>query len=51
MNERSSAAYQLLMLQSIIQQRKVQRKQTYIALIYIEKEFDHTWREGIFYNP
>ena len=37
-------------IKSVIQQRKFQRKQTYIALIGIEKTFDYTWREGMFYN-
>ena len=34
----------------ILKKRKFQRKHTYIALIDIEKAFDYTWREGIFYN-
>ena len=40
----------MFILKSVIQQRKFQRKQTYIALIDIEKAFDYTWREGMFYN-
>ena len=37
-------------LKSVIQQRKLQRKQTYIALVDIEKAFEYTWREGMFYK-
>ena len=48
--ERRSSVDQLFILKSVIQQRKFQRKQTYIALIDIEKAFDYTWREGMFYN-
>ena len=48
--EGRSSVDQLFILKSVIQQRKFQRKQTYIALIDIEKAFDYTWREGMFYN-
>ena len=45
-----SSVDQLFILKSVIQQRKFQRKQAYIALIDIEKAFDYTWREEMFYN-
>ena len=48
--EGRSSVDQLFILKSVIQQRKFQRKQTYIALIDIEKGFDYTWREVMFYN-
>ena len=48
--ERRSSVDQLLTLKLVIQQKKFQRKQTYITLIDIEKAFDYTWREGMFYN-
>ena len=48
--EGRSSGDQLSILKSVIQQRKFQRKLTYIALIDFEKAFDYTWREGIFYN-
>ena len=48
--ERRSSVDHLLILKSVIQQRKFQRKPAYIAVIDIEKVFDHTWREGMFYN-
>ena len=47
--EGRSSVEQLFILKSVIQQRKFQRKQTYFALIDIEKAFDYTWR-GMFYN-
>ena len=37
-------------IKSVIQQRKFQRKKTHIALTDIEKAFDYTWRERLFYN-
>ena len=45
-----SSVNQLFILKSVIQQRNFQRKQTYIALIDIEKVFDYNWREGMFYD-
>ena len=48
--EGKSSVDQLLILKSVIQHRNVQRKQTYSALIDIDKAFNYTWREGIFYN-
>ena len=48
--EGRSSVDQLLILKSIIQQRKFQRKQTHLGLINIEKAFDYTCREGMFYN-
>ena len=48
--EGRSSVGQLFILKSVIQQRKFQGKQTYIALIDIEKAFDYTWREGMFYK-
>ena len=37
-------------IKSVIQQRKFQRKKTHIALTDIEKAFDYTWRERLFYK-
>ena len=48
--EGRSSVDQLLILKSVIQHRNFQRKQTYIAVIDIEKAFNYTLREGIFYN-
>ena len=48
--EGRSSVDQLFILKSVVQQRKIQRKQTYIELVDIEKTFDYTWREGMFYN-
>ena len=48
--EAKSSVDQLSILKSVIQQRKLQRKQTYIALADIEKAFEYTWREGMFYK-
>ena len=48
--EGRSPADQLFILKSVLQQRKSQRKQTYIALTDIAKAFEYTWREGMFYN-
>ena len=46
--EGRSSVDQLFILKLVIQQRNFQRKQTYIALIDIEKVFDYNWREGMF---
>ena len=43
--EGRSSFDQLFILKSVIQQRKLQKKHTYVALIDIEKAFDYTWRE------
>ena len=48
--EERSSVDQLFILKSVIQQRNFQRKQTYVVLIDIEKAFDYTRREGMFYN-
>ena len=48
--ERISSVDELFILKSVIQRRRFQRKHTSIALIDIQKEFDYTWREGMFYN-
>ena len=48
--EERSSVDQLFILKSVIQQRNFQRKQTYVALIDIEKAFDYTRSEGMFYN-
>ena len=48
--EGRSSVDQLFILKLVIQQRNFQRKQTYIALIDIEKVFDYNWREGMLYD-
>ena len=45
-----SSVDQLFILKSVIQQRKFQKKHTYVALINIEKAFEYTCRERMFYN-
>ena len=47
--ERSSIG-QLFILKSVVKQRICEQKTTYVAVIDIEKAYDNTWRNVMFYN-